>query len=320
MRREFLVQQNRMNRMNYFRSFVAAFYRINRIFSKVSMPLPWAKKPRDQVAPAAYDLFPAADPTCLECAHPCPEFPPSIQDSIDHKDVLYGTVRDYGPHILVATGKSNWPHTIEEEKGSMANALSKANEASSTASKRRHLIKISNCSISPPHEFHTDDENKPTDLLLVSSFIRVNGVPQRQAQEFVDSFVHGMDVPTSLTSIKMQYDAVVLLCSHKQRDKRCGVTAPILRAEFERHLRQQHLFRDAHDSRPGGVLVQYINHVGGHKYSGNVLIYRREPRECMWLGRVEPRHVEGIVAQSVLQGRAFPQLLRGGYSATKTSW
>jgi len=33
--------------------------------------------------------------------------------------------------------------------------------------------------------------------------------------------------------------------------------------------------RDLHDDRPGGVGIYFINHVGGHKFSANVIIYRR---------------------------------------------
>jgi glycerol-3-phosphate O-acyltransferase/dihydroxyacetone phosphate acyltransferase len=67
----------------------------------------------------------------------------------------------------------------------------------------------------------------------------------------------------------------VLLCSHKTRDARCGQSAPILRKELERHLRPLGLFRDLDDERPGGVGIYFINHVGGHKYSANMMVYRR---------------------------------------------
>lgn len=30
-----------------------------------------------------------------------------------------------------------------------------------------------------------------------------------------------------------------------------------------------------HDERPGGVGIYFISHVGGHKFSANVMIYRR---------------------------------------------
>lgn len=64
------------------------------------------------------------------------------------------------------------------------------------------------------------------------------------------------------------------MCSQKTRDARCGQSAPLLRKEFERILRPLGLYRDLHDERPGGVGIYFISHVGGHKFSANVMIYR----------------------------------------------
>lgn len=81
-------------------------------------------------------------------------------------------------------------------------------------------------------------------------------------------------LPPHLTSRPIPHDYLVLLCSHKTRDARCGQSAPLIRRELERHLRPRGLFRDLDDDRPGGVGIYFINHVGGHKYSANVMIYR----------------------------------------------
>ena len=51
----------------------------------------------------------------------------------------------------------------------------------------------------------------------------------------------------------------------------------MLLREFNRHLRTLGLYRDLHDERPGGVGIYFISHVGGHKYSANVMVYRRAP-------------------------------------------
>jgi hypothetical protein len=85
---------------------------------------------------------------------------------------------------------------------------------------------------------------------------------------------------------------LILLCSQKTRDARCGQSAPLLRREFERHLRPLGLYRDLHDERPGGVGIYFISHVGGHKFSANVMVYRKaaavqKPRELNG-------HVNGI--------------------------
>jgi (2Fe-2S) ferredoxin len=145
------------------------------------------------------------------------------------------------------------------------------------------------------------------------------------------------------------------MCSQRTRDARCGQSAPLLQREFERHLRPLGLYRDMHDQRPGGVGIYFISHVGGHKFSANIMVYRRadavvkntlkgeaevngnglakekvvvgrmgEGAQCIWLARVRPEDCEGIVKYTVLQGKVVkPQSqLRGGFDREKglVSW
>lgn len=42
-----------------------------------------------------------------------------------------------------------------------------------------------------------------------------------------------------------------------------------------------------HDDRPGGVGIYFISHVGGHKFSANVMIYRRSDAVGKRRGRVD---------------------------------
>lgn len=88
--------------------------------------------------------------------------------------------------------------------------------------------------------------------------------------------------------------------------------------------------------RAGGVKVVFINHVGGHRWAANVIIYRRQDKEGgeagegegrdrkegglgevmqgIWLAKVAPRHVEGIVRHTVLEGRVCDsELVRAGF-------
>lgn len=106
--------------------------------------------------------------------------------------------------------------------------------------------------------------------------------------------------------------------------------------------------------------IYFISHVGGHKYSANVMIYRRpdafgldglertsvkdgESRmtptkkdptkgqegdagagQCIWLARVKPEDCEGIVKYTILQGKVVKpeSQLRGGFDRSKglLSW
>lgn len=170
-----------------------------------------------------------------------------------------------------------------------------------------------------------------TTVLLLPSFTFVDHVTNRDIPELVTRFVDA-DVETStaaepdsrLTARPCVHDYVVLLCSHKRRDARCGISAPLIKRELERHLRPAGLYRDADDERPGGVGIYFVSHVGGHKFAANVLVYRKQDAQMIWLARVRPEHCEGIVRYTILQGKVVhpESQLRGGFDRSRglTSW
>ena len=141
-------------------------------------------------------------------------------------------------------------------------------------------------------------------------------------------------LPAGLDMRECPHNYLILLCSHATRDARCGQSAPLLKKELERQLRPLGLARDFDDERPGGVGIYFINHVGGHKYSANVLVYRRrlspdgkplsEAAQCIWLARIKPSDCENLVRYTVLQGKVVKpgEQLRGGFdrSTQLTSW
>lgn len=76
--------------------------------------------------------------------------------------------------------------------------------------------------------------------------------------------------------------------------------------------------------------VASISHIGGHAFAGNVVIYipkqwKLRDRNVysplagkgIWYGRVEPRHVWGIVEETIQKGRIIEELLRGVHSTQK---
>lgn len=233
---------------------------------------------------------------------------------------------------------------------------------------------LSASNLPTPH--HTTSYSEPTSLLLLPAFLIVDNVTPATVPTLLSSIVARAPTTTSplspvsippslpaplpegtpaglkdLTTRPCPHRALILLCSHKTRDARCGQSAPLLRREFQRHLQPLGLYRDLDDERPGGVGIYFISHVGGHKYSANVLVYRRPdafgldgakraellrggeealPRvkgdgkdgegdvgasQCIWLARVRPEDCEGIVKFTVLQGKVVKpeRQLRGGF-------
>lgn len=140
-------------------------------------------------------------------------------------------------------------------------------------------------------------------------------------------------------------DVLVLICGHGGRDQRCGIMGPVLQGVFERGLEMHNLRvkKDAIvvdeltneekrspepaiiDQQVGGsARVGLISHIGGHKFAGNVILYLPPGMETaegaehplggcgIWYGRVEPKHVDGILKETVQGGRVIEELFRGG--------
>lgn len=157
---------------------------------------------------------------------------------------------------------------------------------------------LSASNIPTPH--HTSNYSEPTTVLVLPAFLIVENVTPATVPTLISEIIDKCPTNTtplsplsiprsipatlpeatpatlgSLTSRSCPHSALVLLCSQRTRDARCGQSAPLLRRELERHLRPLGLHRDLNDERPGGVGVYFISHVGGHKYSANVMVYRR---------------------------------------------
>ncbi|KAH6605640.1 hypothetical protein Trco_004793 [Trichoderma cornu-damae] len=209
---------------------------------------------------------------------------------VDEDDVLYGQVKGWSTHVLVGTGKADWVRDVADEKGSVMEAIHKVGGV------KNGRLMLSASNIPTPHG--TTDYSEPTALLLLPAFALVHNVHPNNVPQLIANVVNRAPTNSSpllpwrsaippslpgpdassladLTVKSCPHKAVILMCSQKTRDARCGQSAPLLRKELERHLRPLGLFRDLHDERPGGVGIYFISHVGGHKYSANVMVYRR---------------------------------------------
>lgn len=322
-----------------------------------------------------------------ECLHDCDsctiKYPRKFE--IEEDDKLYGEIKGWSRHLIVATGKTDWVRDVEDEKGSVMEAVGKH------MSKHHGKLMLSASNIPLPDDgTHHDGPygaDRPTTVLLMPAFRYVDNVTPNAAEQLIGSVINVAptnttllqkdnnpsdaqsgtaddspqipiqpipappSLPAGLTLRACPHKAIILLCSQATRDARCGQSAPLLRRELERHLRPLGLYRDLHDERPGGVGIYFISHVGGHKYSANMLVYRRaEPRrsvveqiqgagkgqgeggnaageeaaQCIWLARIRPEDCENVVRFTVLQGKVVKpeRQLRGGFDREKgvVSW
>ena len=73
------------------------------------------------------DLFPTTDPAIDgdDCLHDCAtctiKYPRKFD--IDETEELYGHIKGWSTHLIVATGKTDWVRDVADEKGSIMEAV-----------------------------------------------------------------------------------------------------------------------------------------------------------------------------------------------------
>ncbi len=283
-------------------------------------------------------ILPIAD-----CAAECSiedcytKFPSSLK--IEKDSPLWGSARPHVLHILIATGSKDWSHSVTDSS-SLAAAVDKwggilgKKLAGGT-------VKISASSISPPKSTFTEEFDKlpakerPGVVLILPYMVKLENITPSNAASVLTKVMENLNemkqkqsqktpempnIIDGVTITKVKDKAIVLLCSHRTRDKRCGITAPLMKKEFDIHLRDNNLYRDSDDETPGGVNVYFVSHIGGHKFSANVMIYL-DSGKSIWMARCTPRNAKPIVEHTILQnGEVWPELVRSASTNKVMDW
>lgn len=96
------------------------------------------------------DLFPTTDPAIDgdDCLHDCTtctiKYPRKFE--IDETEELYGHVKGWQTHLIVATGKTDWVRDVADEKGSIMEAVDRgdvkpSNGVSDMLAQRKYVRK-----------------------------------------------------------------------------------------------------------------------------------------------------------------------------------
>ncbi|KAI8370657.1 Sucrase/ferredoxin-like-domain-containing protein [Radiomyces spectabilis] len=267
----------------------------------------------DQIPPD--DLL--VEDACDSCPAPCEDHKqyPSYLD-FDKDSPLLGSMLPYGRHIMISTGQSDWAERIEEDTGTLAANLQAILKERPTDWRTF----VTNTSALAPHSTVTDGH----DITILPDNIIVANVTPDKAEQFYQQFVN-VPLPAETYNInqvkeeaekkgdfavyKNPYDSMILICSHRKRDKRCGVTAPILAREFDNVLREKDIIEGE-----GGAAVLMVSHIGGHKFAGNIIVYTDQGKRGVWYGRVNSCHCQAIVEKTILEGKVLKELYRGSMS------
>jgi hypothetical protein len=234
---------------------------------------------------------------CFSCEEQCnlhEQLPPTMQKRIDQSP-LYKSFKPYKQHIIIPIGKGDqWEEHVEDG----VNIIKQLNEKTSNSKDGRVMI--------------TAYEETTGDSLPVLFFPQGIQVSLEIIQNNIDvvaewaSCSNNTDFP--LESTPIAESATIFVCNHKKRDKRCGVAGPILIEEFKKQFTNQNM----------NVPVHGISHIGGHKFAGNIIIYRKDCRGILvgdWYGRVRTCHVQGFIKNVIEDGKVIQELWRGQMNA-----
>lgn len=251
---------------------------------------------------------------------------------------LYETAKSSDLHFLVSTGKTDWEHDAFAEQNTILGIFAEKSRKFGEDNK----ISVSNNVTNFPLDIMDGDSitlNK-LDVLLQPWFVWIKGFTKENMDEIFkviseivgeckkDESLRGTEALMlvkglkNFTGVKVEKDlnkAYILLCSHRTRDKKCGITAPLMKKEFESELKEHDFYRDASDNREGGVSVIFVNHVGGHKFAANVLVYNKHG-EFVWFAKCNPTNVKFIVNETVINHKVYPQNIRACTTHDAIKW
>ncbi|KAJ6558023.1 Sucrase/ferredoxin-like-domain-containing protein [Mycena capillaripes] len=310
---------------------------------------------RTKLTASAVPVSPA---DCRTCSDPCEEghgdYPTRF--TVDMETQMLGSVRSFRRQILVSTGTTDWDREITRTGGSLAALVSGVHHkttASVANSNVPHIPGIFNASdstdisiLNGSHKSISDDHDLET-VLVFPDFMIVAGIPSSpQGAKLLYKTALNSRIPRVLGSSEarfstwvLPYSCVITFCSHKRRDNRCGIAAPILERAFTDSLHHrgwtvdtqlEHIIDPPLEKFPGTTeekdahvtqtlktlqtakkaLILFNSHMGGHRYAGNCIIYTPSG-SSVWYGRITPHEVDSIVENTIESGLVLPPLLRG---------
>ncbi|KAJ9642015.1 Altered inheritance of mitochondria protein 32 [Coniosporium tulheliwenetii] len=229
---------------------------------------------------------------------------------IDRGQPLNGTMAPYAEQILISTGRSDWTSRIEDEDDAvLAKRVKELLGRGGKYSDPFHNVMLTNSSFTP--------STSTPDTASAYLFPSFRYLPEiRTDTDAVEKFLKAFVLPSELhpahgVLAEPQREALI-------RDRRLQEDF-LLQMEGTRLRIAPPSPQDGDESDPPGARVGLISHIGGHKYAGNVIIYIPPSMKWnplagkgIWYGRVSPANVEGIVKETILNGKVIKEMFRGG--------
>ncbi|CAN4081737.1 unnamed protein product [Withania somnifera] len=143
------------------------------------------------------------------------------------------------------------------------------------------------------------------DVLIFPEMIKYRNLKESDVDAFIEDVLVN-DKPWTSGPQEPLTGSYVFVCSHNNRDRRCGVSGSILIEEFNKAIESKDLKNEVH--------VTACAHVGGHKYAGNLIIFSTDKEGKIaghWYGYVTPNDVPILLDEHIREGKVIERLWRG---------
>ncbi|KAK5574414.1 hypothetical protein RB653_009689 [Dictyostelium firmibasis] len=217
---------------------------------------------------------------------------PEMTDS--NKESPNNSISTYHRHYFLCTGipSEEWPAKLY----SATPLLESFQQVMKKYENNPRKNQVVNGSDIPP-------ANKDTlDVIIFPEMVKLVGLTpdtmEKALQYFQDNDTIDLSNFPSEIQVEQLNGKYIFICTHKQKDQRCGYCGPILVDQLRDQINQRGLEKE--------IQVFGTSHVGGHKYAGNVLVF--PPGN--WYGYVTPDDVSSII-DSTISGEVIQKLHRG---------
>ncbi|KAI8902791.1 Sucrase/ferredoxin-like-domain-containing protein [Globomyces pollinis-pini] len=287
--------------------------------------------PEVTVDSTAHHIVFTTEDDCLSCPNPCEsheQLPGYLQKKIDTSN-LYNSFKPYTQHLILKGGTgSTWLQSIEESKDSY---FEKADAILSKSTSGRILLTAYEDESQYTNPTPIDDtsglsedsqtessspENSQKDT-STSAILFPKGLyfPKLNYEE-VEQLANWIIDPSTecpVESVPVTSKAYILVCTHKRRDKRCGVAGPMLVKEFSKEADNLGM-KDS-------ISLFGVSHFGGHKFAGNIIVYHQDKRGVWvgdWYGRIKTCHAKPVLQCAIKDEKVIQDLWRGRMNADKS--
>lgn len=205
---------------------------------------------------------------------------------------LAGTVKPYTQHLAVCTGgpPELWAARVEDMEG-----LFDALYAALMARDLHRTIKLTACDA-------VSNSAAGFDIFLLPDMLVLPAITVEQVGDLADALAQQFERGLPFDVRPMPGGDHLFVCTHGNRDDRCGTWGEPLYQALQREIEAQGAIAQLHRS----------SHVGGHRYAATCLVYP----QGVWYGNLRPDDAARLVDRHLNHEQLLPDHYRGRLGAS----